>query len=186
MSERILSASKTLMFTGVLLVFFGLIVVFSPIATSQLVVTVVAMLLCVTGVLRLVQAFKSQARLEMIGSSLLGAVIIGLGVLVWLNPDVGSGFLTVLLSVFFLAHGVWKLITAFHYRRFAAWGWLLISGLVSLFFAYLMLKQWPLSGAWSIGILVGADLIFTGVVSILLSRSMKRARGTGSMDTISF
>jgi len=42
-----------------------------------------------------------------------------------------------------------------------------------------------LSGAWAIGILVGLDLLLTGVVTIVLALAMKRARGAGSLDTIS-
>jgi uncharacterized membrane protein HdeD (DUF308 family) len=142
-------------------------------------------MLGIIGLVRLVLAFKAKEKLETIISTLLGAVILSLGVLVWLNPDLGSGFLTALLTVFFIAHGIWKISTALHYRQFTAWGWLVLSGLVSLLFAWFMWQQWPLSGAWSIGIFLGLDLIITGVVSVLLARAIKRVRKSGSFDTIS-
>ena len=185
MNERSIRSGSTYLFTGILLIVFGLVVLFSPAAAGGLVVKVAALVLVITGVVRLVHAFKSQGKLETIVSTLLGALIAGLGVLVWLNPDLGSGFLTVLLTIFFLAHGVWKITSAFNFRRYAAWGWLLLSGLVSLVFAWLMWQQWPVSGAWAIGILLGLDLLFTGGVTILLALAMKRAHRSGSFDTIS-
>jgi uncharacterized membrane protein HdeD (DUF308 family) len=63
--------------------------------------------------------------------------------------------------------------------------WLLLSGVLSLIFAWFMWRQWPLSGAWAIGILVGLDLLLTGVVTIVLALAVKRARRSGSLDTIS-
>lgn len=83
--------------TGILLICFGLVVLFSPVAAGDLVVKVTSVVLLITGIVRLAHAFKSQGRMETILSTLLGAVIAGLGVLVWLNPDLGSGFLTILL-----------------------------------------------------------------------------------------
>jgi uncharacterized membrane protein HdeD (DUF308 family) len=185
MSERSIRSGSAYLFTGILLIGFGLVVLFSPAATGGLVVKVTALVLIIIGIVRLAHAFRSQGKLDTILSTLLGALIAGLGVLVWLNPDLGSGFLTLLLTIFFLAHGVWKMIIAFDYRRYAVWGWLLLSGLVSLVFAWLMWQQWPVSGAWAIGILLGLDLLFTGGVTAMLGLAMKRARRSTSVDTIS-
>ncbi len=185
MSYKALPGGNVLMATGIFLVVFGSLAVFSPVATGGAVVKIVALVLLVTGVVRLVQAFRSRGRADRLMSSVLGAVVTGLGILVWLNPELGSGFLTALLVVFFIAHGLWKISTAFRYRPFSAWLWLLLSGVLSLVFAWLMWQQWPLSGAWAIGILVGLDLLTTGVVTIVLALAMKRARGSGSLDTSS-
>ena len=185
MSDRTMRTSGVYWTIGILLMVLGLVVLFSPVAAGDLVVKVTALVLVITGLARLAHAFKSQGKAETILSTLLGAVIAGLGVLVWLNPDLGSGFLTILLTIFFLAHGVWKITSAFEYRRFAAWGWLLLSGLVSLVFAWLMWRQWPVSGAWAIGILLGLDLLSTGFVTVLIAMAIKRLRRSGSVDTIS-
>jgi len=173
------------MVTGVFLVVFGLLAVLSPVTTGEAVVKIIALVLLVTGVVRLVQAFRSRGTADTLMSSILGAVVTGLGVLVWLNPEVGSGFLTALLMVFFVAHGAWKISAAIRYRPFSAWMWLLLSGVLSLIFAWFMWRQWPLSGAWAIGILVGLDLLLTGVVTIVLALAVRRARRSGSLDTIS-
>ena len=147
-------------------------------------VKIVALVLLVTGVLRLVQAIRSQRKIDTIMSSILGVVIVGLGVLVWFNPELGSRFLTILLTIFFLVHGLWKISSAFQYRNYSAWGWMLLSGILSLALAWSMWRQWPLSGEWAIGILVGLDLLVTGFATILLALAIKKVRSVGTVDTI--
>jgi len=185
MSDASAPRGNILMITGSFLIVFGLLALFSPVAAGVTVVKIVALVMLVTGVLRLGQAIKSKRKADTVMSSILGAVITGLGILVWMNPELGSGFLTILLTVFFLFHGVWKISAAFQHRRYSAWRWLLLSAILSLLFAWFMWKQWPLSGAWAVGILVGLDLLLTGVVTIALARAFKRGRAADSLDTIS-
>ena len=184
MSRQSLPGGNVLMVTGVFMIVFGFLAVFSPAATGAAVVKIIALVLLVAGIVRLVHAYRSRGRVDTMMSAILGALFAGLGVLVWLNPEIGSGFLTALLMVFFVAHGLWKISTALSYKPFSAWLWLLLSGVLSLIFAWMMWQQWPLSGAWAIGILVGLDLLLTGVVTVILALAMKRARSAGSLDTI--
>jgi len=172
------------MVSGVFLIVFGILAILSPVTTGGAVVKIVALVLLVSGVVRLVQAIRSQRKVDIVMSSILGAVFVGLGVLVWLNPELGSGFLTILLTVFLVAHGLWKIFAAFNYRQYSAWGWMLLSGFVSLVLAWSMWRQWPLSGEWAIGILIGADLLLTGLATIRLALAIRRSGAHGSLDTI--
>lgn len=183
MNAKALPSNKTLSFVGVVLVLLGLILLISPAAVGAAVVKLVALVLVVTGVAQLIQGLQA-GRAHSVVSSVLGLAVAGLGVLVWLNPALGSGFLTALLMIFFAVHGLYKLSTSIRYRHFSGWSWMLVSGLLSLVFVYLLWKQWPLSGAWAIGVLVGLDLLLTGIAMIILSRALKRARSTGYFDTI--
>lgn len=176
--------SNSLMLIGIALVVFGVLLLLSPVAVGGAVVRLVAIVLAVTGLAQLFQSFRMAGTLSAIVSAVLGVVVAGLGVMVWRNPEIGSGFLTALLMVFFVVNGLWKVITAFRFRRAAGWGWLLISGLVSLVFVYLLWKQWPLAGAWAIGVLVGLDLLLTGIAMIVVSLSARKVRSSGYVETI--
>jgi uncharacterized membrane protein HdeD (DUF308 family) len=87
--------------------------------------------------------------------------------------------------IFFVVNGLWKLSTAIRYRNVRGWAWLLLSGLISLVFVYLLWRQWPLSGAWAIGVLVGLDLLLSGLAMVVLAAAMKKVRSAGYFDTIS-
>lgn len=184
MNRKGLPGRKMLMLMGMVLVLLGVLLLVSPAAVGGAVVRLVALVLVVTGVIQLVQGFKGGTVTHIIMSSVLGIVVAGLGVLVWSNPALGSGFLTALLMMFFFVQGLWKLTTAFRFRQVSGWIWLLFSGLVSLVFVYLLWAQWPLAGAWAIGVLVGLDLLLTGFSMIVIAAAMKKFRSSGYVETI--
>jgi uncharacterized membrane protein HdeD (DUF308 family) len=162
----------------------SLLLLMSPVALGGAVVKLVALVLVVTGVVQLTHSLRSGTRAHKLISAALGATVDGVGVLVWVNPELGSGFFAALLMIFFVVNGLWKPTQAKRFRRYRGWVQLLISGLVSLLFVYLLWSQWPLSGAWAIGILVGLDLLLTGISLIVLSQALRKARSSGYLDTI--
>jgi len=184
MNARNLPGTSTLMMIGIALVVLGAIMLVSPVAFIGAVVRLVALVLFITGIAQLIQGARSGRVTHTAVSTILGLIVAGVGVLVWLNPETGSAFLTTLLMIFFLVHGLYKLSSAVRYRNVRGWIWMLLSGLVSLVFVYLLWKQWPLSGAWAIGVLVGLDLLFTGFSMILLASAARKARASGHFDTI--
>ncbi len=184
MSRSSAMGSKSLMLMGILLLIFGILLLASPVAAGEFVIMGVAVVLVFTGIVQVVQSFRSAESVGRLVALVLGAVVAGLGVLVWFNPEVGSGFLMVLLMFFFVVNGLWKVTTAWRYRGAQGWIWLLLSGLVSLVFVYLLWSQWPLAGAWVIGVYIGIDLLLTGLAMIVLAIALNRRRGSGSVDTI--
>ena len=185
MNKKALAGSKALMAMGITLAILGVLLLISPAAVGGAVVRLVALVLVLTGVAQLIQGFRGGKTGHTVVSALLGIIVAGLGVLVWFNPELGSGFLTALLMIFFVVNGLWKLSTAIRYRNARGWAWLLLSGLISLVFVYLLWKQWPLSGAWAIGVLIGFDLLLTGIAMIMLSTSVRKVNSSNYVDTIS-
>jgi uncharacterized membrane protein HdeD (DUF308 family) len=169
---------------GVLLVLVGILLLVSPVAVGGAVVRLVALVLLLTGIAQFIQGFKGGSTTHAVISALLGLVVAGVGVLVWFNPELGSGFLTALLMIFFVVQGLWKLFMAIRFRQVRGWVWLLLSGLVSLVFVYFLWAQWPLAGAWAIGVLVGLDLLITGFSMIVIAAAMRKIRTSGYVDTI--
>lgn len=182
--NRTTPSGNVLMLTGVLFTVLGLLCIFSPAAAGGAVIGVIALVLVVAGVVQIIQAIRSSGRKDALIPAVVGVIVTGLGVLVWLNPEIGSEFLTILLMIFFAIHGLWKITAAWSMRGVPGWIWLMLTGLLSLLFVLLLWKQWPLSGAWAIGILVGVDLLSTGVVWILLSMAMKKLRSASHGETI--
>lgn len=185
MASRPLPKANTLMLIGLVLAVFGVLVLLSPAAVGGAVVKVVALVLMVTGLVQLLHSLRSGSPTNKFVAAVLGAVVAGVGVLVWFNPEVGSGFLTALLMIFFVVNGIWKIAYSLRLRRFSGWIWLLLSGLLSLVFVYLLWSQWPLSGAWAIGVLVGLDLLLVGIALIVVSRALKKSVSSEYLDTIS-
>ena len=150
MTSNVRIGARTLMLLGIILCVLGLIVLLSPVAAGEAVVLIVAVVLVVTGIAQAVQGWRSGGWSVAPIAIVFGAVVAVLGVMVWLNPAIGSGFLTVLLILFFIANGLWKVSTAWRYRGAHGWVWLLLSGVTPAFaacwaIAALVLTSWATS-----------------------------------------
>lgn len=184
MTRRPLPGANALLLIGIVLALFGVLLLMSPAAVGGAVVKLVALVLAVTGLVQLLHSLRPGAAVHKAVSATLGAIVAAVGLLVWFNPELGSGFLTALLMIFFVVHGLWKVSSAFRFRPASGWPWLLLSGLLSLVFVYLLWVQWPLSGAWAIGVLVGLDLLLTGAAIMLIAVALRKSVSSGYIDTI--
>lgn len=109
-------------------------------------------------------------------SLVLGLLTVVAGLLLIGHPLFHLGFLTLLLAGFFLAQGILEVVYAFQLRPEQGWGWTLFGGTVSVLLVLMIWRQWPLSGAWAIGTLVGIRLMFSGF-AVLAIASAARAMG---------
>ena len=66
------------------------------------------------------------------------------------------------IGVFFIMSGFARIMLAFQVKPAQGGGWLVFDGLVAFLLAFLILREWPLSGIWAIGVLIGAQLIMNG------------------------
>jgi uncharacterized membrane protein HdeD (DUF308 family) len=154
---------------GVILVLLGAVAIILPgIATLATTITV-GWLLIAGGVLGLISVFQSGSGSPGFWWNLLTAILCVLagGVLLW-NPIAAVLTLTIILAAYLLATGVTKAITAFHYRSAIpkAWGWMLFSALVDIALSVIIIAGLPGSAVWVLGLLVGINLLFTGVALI--------------------
>lgn len=98
-----------------------------------------------------------------------------------MRTPLGLQFLTLLLAFYLVLEGVTEVLLAFQMRPVAGWGWTLASGVAALVLGAMIWNQWPVSGAWAVGLLVGINLLFTG--SSLLGLGMA-ARNAGQSAAV--
>ena len=160
---------------GVALAIFGILAIMAPLFAGTAVTILVGVLMIAAGITRGVFAFRAQTFGKGALAFLLGAIIALAGVLVLARPLVGLASLTVVLAAFFFADGLAEAMYAFQLRPVKGWGWLLFSGITSGLLGFLIMYQWPVSGVWAIGVLVGVRLIFTGWSVIALGSFARSA-----------
>ena len=66
------------------------------------------------------------------------------------------------MIAFLLMDGVVRGVFAFKIKPLSGWGMQLISGIASIVLAVLIWRDWPLSGLWAIGTLLGIRMLFAG------------------------
>jgi len=147
---------------GIVLVVLGVLALGAPLITGLAVAYTVGFLIIVSGVGQTFYAFQAESWQDGILKFLLGALGVVAGVLVVAHPLFSLGWLTLVLAAYFFIDGIFGVILALQVRPERGWGWMLFSGVVAVLAGILIWRQWPVSGAWLVGILVGIKLIFAG------------------------
>jgi len=89
-------------------------------------------------------------------------------------PLSGAITLALVLGVIFLVKGIFQLVLGFRYRPHAGWGWMVAAGALAVLVGLAILVQWPFSGAWVPGTLVGISLIFSGWSYVAVALAVRR------------
>jgi uncharacterized membrane protein HdeD (DUF308 family) len=159
--------------SGILLLVLGFLALGSTTFTTLFTVSFLGMLCSIAGVVKVIYSFWARKWGGFFASFVTGLLYLVTGALILWRPAEAAAALTLLIAVLFIVSGVAKLLGSI-IMRFAEWGWVFFSGLVSLLLGVLLLAEWPVSGLWAIGIFVGIDLIFLGWTWVILAFGAKR------------
>ena len=163
---------------GVILLIVGALAIGSPFVAGVSVTLAVGAMLIIGGVAQLFFAFAAGSLGKGLLAFILGTLTIVVGGLMISQPGVGLASLTLFLAAYFVVSGIFEVMWGFQIRPVSGWGWELFGGLVSLLLGVMIWAQYPFSGAWAVGTLVGIRLIFSGWTMVMLgaaARSMAKA-----------
>ena len=169
--------SGFLIFLGVVTVIFGILAVGAPLITGITVAVMVGFLLLFMGIARIVHALKSRQWGTGIWGTIIGLLAAIAGLMTIFRPMVGLMSLTLFLAAYFLVDGICEIITAFKIKPDQGWGWVLFNGIIAVLLGVMIWRQWPVSGAWAIGILVGIHILMTGWSMIILGTGARKFAG---------
>jgi uncharacterized membrane protein HdeD (DUF308 family) len=158
-----------LLILGIFMILLGLIAIGTPWVGALAIDFLVGWLLVVGGLAHLIDSVQSRKWSGFFLELLTGALYLVIGIVLLMHPLRGILTLTMLLGIFFMIEGVFKIVLAIELRKIWSWGWMLMNGILALILGGLIWNQWPSSSAWAIGLLVGIDLLFGGWTMIILS-----------------
>jgi uncharacterized membrane protein HdeD (DUF308 family) len=113
------------------------------------------------GVVRMLWAFRSDG----VWSFALGSLTFLCGLALLANPLFASGVMSVVLAAYFILDGVFEIGAGFGSTG-PGRGWLAFAGVISILLGAMIWVQFPWSGAWAMGILLGIKLFLVGLVMI--------------------
>ncbi|KPP85813.1 MAG: hypothetical protein HLUCCO07_01820 [Rhodobacteraceae bacterium HLUCCO07] len=159
---------------GIVSIVMGVLAVLFPFAATLAAELVIGAILVASGLLELVRAFAMRHNGSLAWNALFGlaALVTGGILLAW--PMQGIVTLTIVLGVFFLLGGAFKLVAGFGLRPFPGWGWIGFSGALSVLLGLLLLFGLPGTALWAVGLLVGIDLIFLGFAEIAMASAIEQ------------
>ena len=184
-SDALRTHWRLLMFQGAIMVLLGILAFAAPVAATIAVDIFVGWLFLISGVVGLVAVFSAKDIPAFLWSLITAALLVTAGVLLIWRPVEGALTLTLLLTALFITEGAFQIVASIAYRHVAggSWGWMLVSGLADLALVALIILGWPMTAAWTLGILVAINLITSGwaiVMAALAGRSLARAAGASA------
>ena len=160
------TGSTSMTVFGIITIILGMFAMLAPGLTGLSVVLLLGGIVLAAGIVRIIWAFRAGS----FGKGLLMFAIGGLtllcGIVLLAHPLFASGVLTILLAVYFIVDGIFEIVAAVQLHPGAGWGWMLFGGIVSIWLGIIIWRQFPLSGVWAIGILLGIKLFFVGLIMV--------------------
>jgi uncharacterized membrane protein HdeD (DUF308 family) len=161
---------------GILLVVCGTGAIVFPVVSSLAVMTVLAVILLVGGIVTIVGAFWAGKWSGILVQLLVGVVYLAAGLVVREKPIGTILTLTLFLAVTFIVLGAFRTLAALMVR-FPQWGWALLNGLITFLVGMVIFRQVeskPFQALWVIGLLVGLEMLLNGWTWIMLSLDIRR------------
>jgi len=175
---------------GAALILLGLLAIIIPSIASANVTVILGWLFLVSGTLGLATTYWARQAPGFWWSlvSALLAIVVGVvlianksqdlygGLIGW--PFEKAGPLRLILVLFFLVEGGASIMFAFEHRRqfSGRWAWMLASGVVDIVLASIIIFGLPGTSAWTMGLLVGINMILGGVALIAMGLHARTER----------
>ena len=166
---------------GVVLMILGVLAVIWPQISTVAADIYIGWLFLFGGIVGLVTMFWAPGVPGFLWSLLTAALSLIVGVLLLWHPVEGVVSLTLALIALFIVEGIFQIAAAIRYRDALpdSWGWMVMSGIADLVLAGLIISGWPGTASWALGLIVGVNLISSG-----LAITMAALTGRSLVETV--
>jgi uncharacterized membrane protein HdeD (DUF308 family) len=172
LTEALRRGRRRLMVAGVLALVLGIVAIIVPAVASVATAIFIGWILVIASVFQAVDAFSVRHRGRMVLRLLVAALTFAAGLYLLVAPLSGTFTLTVMLVIWFVAVGIARLVFGLSELGVPGAGNTALIGALDLVLGILIAEKLPSSADWAIGLLVGVDLIFSGVLLIWLARTL--------------
>ncbi len=177
---------------GGILIVLGLLAIVVPSITSSTITLLIGWIFIVSGIVGLIPMFLAQTYPGFWWSLVSAALAILVGIILTTNnaQDLYGGFigwpfrpasigpLRQLIVIFFLIEGGASIMFAVEHRRqfTARWAWMFLSGIVDLILGAILMFDLPGTSSWTMGLLIGINMILGGAALIAMGRGRRANR----------
>jgi uncharacterized membrane protein HdeD (DUF308 family) len=148
---------------GSIFMIAGVIALGSVVMATVSAVLIVGIMMIMAGVAEIIAAFNVKDWGKFALWMLLGLLYVAAGVICIVDPLAAAVILTLMVGAALVVGGILRMVLAWNMREAGKpWGWVVVSGIISLLLGLMIIAQWPYSGVYVLGIFLGIDLIFIG------------------------
>ena len=159
---------------SVVMIILGSLAIVLPLATGIVISALVSWLIVLGGIVCLASVFVGRTAKSFIWRMLVGIVYIVGGGWLAFHAQIALESLTVVLAIIFFFEAALEIARFAQLHAYPGSGWILFDAIVTLLLAVLIWLPWPSSSAWAIGLILGVNLIVTGITLLMYSLAARR------------
>jgi uncharacterized membrane protein HdeD (DUF308 family) len=152
---------------GLAMIVIGTLAIGYPVVATLLTVEFIGVLLIVAGIVEIVSCIWARRLGSFLQHIVCGLLYLFLGVVMLDRPLLAATGYTLVMAFFFFAAGLFRVAFGLS-QRFSGWGWVVLSGSISLILGVMIWRDLPEAALWVIGTFVGIDLLFNGWSWVML------------------
>lgn len=160
---------------GLALMAAGGVAIILPAISTIAAGKVLGTVLCLGGLVQIVQSSKILNWLGFMWHLLLGIFAAIGGALIYIDSLYGVIAITILIAIIFAILGVSQIAFALKIRRMAAWHWFVVSGTIALLTSALLVMKLPYGPSFTPATVAGISLLFTGWAYVAISLASGKA-----------
>jgi uncharacterized membrane protein HdeD (DUF308 family) len=170
--EQLHKSWRCLLAIGITLIVVGALAICYPVAATITTVELFGILLLMSGVVEIASGIWARRWAGFFPRLLCGLLYLFLGVVLLDRPLLAATGYTLVMAVFFVASGLFRVVLAVG-QRFSGWAWVALNGAITLLLGVLIWRDMPESALWVIGTFVGIDLVFSGLSWVMVALSAR-------------
>ena len=169
---------NTFLVEGIFALVIGLLILLLPQISTLALSLMISVGLILTGIYKLISAIIRRDEIENSWlSSIIAFLIIGIGTYLTLRPLFSLAVLTIAVGIYFMLEGANSMIIAFQSKNIFKHWWVgILAGFAQFTLAFLIFFWFPQTALYTIGMLIGINLLLAGIalISVYTGASCKR------------
>jgi uncharacterized membrane protein HdeD (DUF308 family) len=163
-ADALNTGGKNMTVYGVIAIILGILAMLAPGWTGLSITFFLGMLVLGGGVVRMIWAFQAGSFGKGVWIFAIGVLTLLCGIVLLANPLLAAGMLTVIVAMYFIIDGIVEIAAGVQVWSQPGSGWMVFGGIVSILLGGMLWAQYPLSGPYALGILLGIKLFFVGLI----------------------
>jgi len=152
-----------IMALGVVYILASAVALYSIVMSAVASVLIVGIMMLIAGVAQFINACQLKSWSKFFLWIAIGALYIFAGVATFENPVLASLLLTFMLGASLIISGMIRMTLGFSMKIGTPWVFVFLSGVITLLLGFVILAHWPVSSIYTLGFLLGLDLLFVGL-----------------------
>lgn len=174
--NQVISYWRSFLFIGIILIILGFFSLSFQFLSTFFIIDFIGVLLLIAGFAQAFHSFKTKGLGRSATWAIMGIIYMIVGIYLIIQPVAASTAVTLIFSLLLIVGGITQIIGAFNNKNFPKWGWLLLSGIITLMLGFVIILGWPEDSLWVLGMFLGIDLIFQGWAYVAIGMAIKSSK----------